>query len=60
MRTKSFGGFKTGDILKAIIPTGKNAGVQVGRVTIRQRPSFKVNSVEMHPKYCQIVQRIAR
>jgi len=58
MRTKSFCEFKTGDIIKAIIPTGKNAGVQVGRVTIRQRPSFKVNRIDVHQKYCQSVQRI--
>lgn len=54
---KSFLGFRSGDIIRAIIPTGKNAGVQTGRVTIRQRPSFKVNGLDVHAKYCQIIQR---
>jgi len=57
-KNKSFLGFRSGDIIKAEIPTGKHAGVQVGRVTIRQRPNFKVNGIDVHQKYCQIVQRI--
>jgi len=57
-KNKSFLCFRSGDMIKATIPIGKHAGVQVGRVTIRQRPSFKVNGIDVHPKYCQIVQRI--
>ena len=49
-------GFQTGDIIKAIKPKGKGAGVLIGRVTIRQTPSFKVNGVDVHPKYCRIIQ----
>jgi 5-methylcytosine-specific restriction endonuclease McrA len=44
-------GFKTGDFVKAIVPTGKSAGVHVGRVAIRKRPSFALNGVDVHPRY---------
>ncbi|MBO0861266.1 MAG: hypothetical protein J2P21_22815 [Chloracidobacterium sp.] len=44
-------GFQTGDIVKADIPHGKFAGRHVGRVTIRQRPSFKLKGFDAHPKY---------
>ena len=37
---KKFMGFQTGDIVKAIIPKGKFAGLHIGRVAIRYRPSF--------------------
>jgi len=55
-RTKGKGpstayGFKTGDFVKAIVPTGKTAGVHVGRVAIRNRPSFGLNGFDVHPKH---------
>ncbi len=51
-------GFQTGDIVKAIIPKGKYAGVHVGRVTIRKRPSFRLNGYDLHPKYLSALYRI--
>jgi len=48
---KSFLGFQTGDIVKAVIPKGKYAGVHIGRVAIRYRPSFRLNGFDVHPKY---------
>jgi 5-methylcytosine-specific restriction endonuclease McrA len=51
-------GFQTGDIVKAIIPTGKYVGRHIGRVTIRMKPSFTINgSIGAHAKYCQLLQR---
>jgi len=50
-------GFETGDIVKADIPRGKYAGRYVGRVTIRQRPSFILNGFDTHPKYLKRIHR---
>jgi hypothetical protein len=56
-RNPSFMGFETGDIVKANIPKGKFAGPHVGRVTIRQRPSFTLNGFDVHPKYLKRIHR---
>ena len=56
-RAKSYAGFQTGDMVKAVIPTGKYAGVQVGRIAIRFRPSFQLNGIDVHPKYLTLIQR---
>lgn len=48
--------YRTGDIVKAVIPVGKYAGTLVGRVTIRQRPSFRVNGIDVHPRYLRLLQ----
>jgi 5-methylcytosine-specific restriction endonuclease McrA len=54
-------GFETGDIVQAIVPTGKNKGTHVGRVTVRNRPGFVVAAptgrIEVHAKYLKAVQR---
>ena len=47
----TFLGFKTGDIVTANIPSGKFKGTHFGRVTIRQRPSFKMNGFDVNPKH---------
>jgi hypothetical protein len=54
-RAKSFAGFQTGDIVKAIIPKGKFAGLHIGRIAIRYRPSFRLNGFDVHPKYLTIL-----
>jgi 5-methylcytosine-specific restriction endonuclease McrA len=56
-RAKKFRGWQTGDIAKAVIPKGKYAGVHVGRVAIRHRPSFRLNGIDVHPKYLELVQK---
>lgn len=56
-RNKLFLGFRTGDMVKADIPSGKYAGVHIGKITIRQRPSFKLNGFGVHPKYLKIIHR---
>jgi 5-methylcytosine-specific restriction endonuclease McrA len=48
-RTKGKGpsrvqGFRSGDIVRAVVPTGKHAGTHVGKVAIRTKGSFNVTS----------------
>lgn len=54
---KTYLGFRTGDLVRAVIPRGKYAGEHVGRIAIRHRPSFKLNGFNVHPKYLKILQR---
>jgi len=56
-RAKKYRGFQTGDLVRATIPQGKFAGVHVGRVAIRHRPSFRLNGFDVHPKHLTIIQR---
>ena len=37
-------GFRTGDIVKAIVPTGKHKGVHIGKVTVRKSGAFDLVS----------------
>lgn len=53
----TFAGFSTGDIVTAKIPAGKHAGVHTGHVTIRRRASFRLNGIDVHPKYVTIVHK---
>ena len=50
-RAKTFQGWETGDIARAVMPKGKYAGIMVGRVMIRHRPSFRIGKVDVHPKH---------
>jgi len=51
-------GFQTGDIVKAIVPSGKKAGTHLGRVAIRIKGSFRVGKVDgISWKYCQLLQQ---
>lgn len=50
-RARSFQGWRTGDIARAAIPTGKHAGVHQGRIAIRFRPSFRLGGIDVHPTY---------
>lgn len=56
-RKKTFQGFQTGDLVKALIPVGKYAGRYVGRIAIRHRPCFRLLGFDVHPKYLSILQR---
>ena len=48
-------GFQTGDIVLATIPEGKYTGVHIGRVAVRNRPSFRLNDFDVHPKYLKVL-----
>ncbi|GHO55461.1 hypothetical protein KSB_39360 [Ktedonobacter robiniae] len=50
-RRKTFLGYRTGDMVKAI--TSK--GTFEGRIAIRHRPSFRLGKVDIHPKYMQCI-----
>ena len=56
-------GFQTGDMVRAVVPKGKFAGIHVGRVAIRARPSFALSTAafekpfDVHPKYMTILHR---
>ena len=52
-RKKKFLGYQTGDMVKAITPKGTFEG----RIAIRHRPSFRLEKVDIHPKYMRCVQR---
>jgi len=56
-RVKRHFGFQTGDLVRAVIPMGKFVGAYVGRITVRVRPSFKLNGFDVHPKYLRMLQR---
>jgi 5-methylcytosine-specific restriction endonuclease McrA len=50
-KAKTFAGYQTGDMVKAIVPSGNFKGTHVGRIAIRFRPSFRLNGFDVHPKY---------
>ncbi|MEI6776862.1 MAG: RNA-guided endonuclease IscB [Chloroflexales bacterium] len=57
-RARTFAGWQTGDLARAVIPTGKYAGTHVGRIAIRFRPSFRLDGrFDVHPKYLTRIQR---
>ena len=45
MREKAVRGFRTGDLVRAVVPTGKKAGVHVGRVAVRATGSFNIQTI---------------
>ena len=57
-RSKKFRGYQTGEMVEAKIPKGKFKGEEVGRIVIRQRPSFMINKHDVHPKYIRRVQKV--
>jgi len=66
-RTKAKGlrvikGFRTGDIVTAVVPSGKKAGKHTGRVAIRSRGYFNVKTLsgtvtDISHKYCIALQQ---
>jgi len=56
-------GFQTGDMVKAVVPTGKNTGTYIGRIAIRASGSFNIKTPNstiqgISYRYCQLVQRL--
>ncbi|MBV8226128.1 MAG: HNH endonuclease [Verrucomicrobia bacterium] len=43
-RAKSVHGFRTGDLVKATVPSGKKAGTYTGRVAVRSSGSFNIQT----------------
>jgi 5-methylcytosine-specific restriction endonuclease McrA len=61
MRQKAVNGFQTGDLVKAIISSGKFKGVHRGRVAVRMRGQFVIQSsagnVETSWRNCRVIMR---
>lgn len=60
-RQKQFFGFQTGDLVRAIVPTGKYAGTHTGRVVIRATGRFTVRTdrglATIRHRYFTLLQR---
>jgi hypothetical protein len=61
-RTKQIHGFQTGDLVKAVVPSGKRPGTYLGRVIVRTRGSFDIRTPAgrvsgINYQYCTILQR---
>ena len=50
-------GFRTGDVVRAVIPDGKFEGVHVGRIAIRFGRNFQLGKASVHPRHLRAVHR---
>ena len=52
-------GFQTGDIVRAVVPTGTKKGTYCGKVAIRARGSFTIQGQvqDIHHRFCSMVHR---
>ena len=61
-RTKRHFGFATGDLVRAVVPSGKKAGTYIGRVAVRASGNFNVQTgfgvvQGISRKHCRLIQR---
>ncbi len=61
-RQKRIRGFQTGDMVRAVVPGGKNAGTHIGRVAVRVTGSFNIQTPAgvvqgINAKYCTPLSR---
>lgn len=62
MRSKTAFGFQTGDMVRAVVPSGKKAGTWTGRVAIRATGSFNIQTPDgivqgVSHRHCRVLQR---
>ena len=62
MRHKQVRGFQTGDLVRATVPSGKKAGVHMGRVAVRATGSFNIQTPQgvvqgIGYRHCCVIQR---
>jgi 5-methylcytosine-specific restriction endonuclease McrA len=61
MRKKSVNGFRTGDIVRAVVPKGKSRGTHTGRIAVRATGSFdlttKIEQYAVSYRNCSLIQR---
>lgn len=59
--SKTYKGFMTGDIVRAVIPKGKYVGHHTGRITIRHRDTFAIKTpaqkFDVNCKYLSVLQK---
>lgn len=51
-------GFQTGDIVKAVIPSGKYIGNHLGRIAVRSTPKFRLGKIGVHKKHITTIHRM--
>lgn len=61
-RQKQHYGFQTGDMVRAVVPMGKRAGVHAGRVLVRASGSFDIQTATgrqagIHQRFCRPIHR---
>jgi len=61
-RSKSAFGFQTGDLVRAVVTTGKRVGTYLGRLAIRASGSFNIQAATglvqgIHHRFCTLLQR---
>jgi 5-methylcytosine-specific restriction endonuclease McrA len=61
-RHKRHFGFQTGDLIRAVVPIGKKAGVHTGRVLVRTTGSFDIQTQQgrltgINHRYCRVIHR---
>ncbi|MGV9374556.1 RNA-guided endonuclease IscB [Nonomuraea sp. NPDC003707] len=61
-RRKQFYGFATGDLVRAVVPTGNKAGTHTGRVAVRATGSFNIATTHgtvqgIHHRHVRLLQR---
>ena len=62
MRGKSVHGFRTGDLVRAVVPSGKRKGIYTGRATVRANGYFGIATTAgrldgVAHRHCRVVQR---
>jgi hypothetical protein len=55
-------GFRTGDLVKAVVPKGKKQGTHVGRVAVRSSGSFNIMTAQdtiqgISYRHCRVLHR---
>ncbi len=61
-RTKTVHGYATGDLVRAVVPTGAKAGIHTGRVAVRTSGSFNIRTRHglvqgIHHRHVRLLQR---
>jgi 5-methylcytosine-specific restriction endonuclease McrA len=59
-RSKTVHGFRTGDLVRAVVPSGKKVGIHTGRVAVRATGSFNIQTANatiqgIHWSHCRRV-----
>jgi len=62
-KAKKVKGFQTGDIVKAVVPTGKKVGTHMGRVAVRSSGSFNIKTKDktiqgIGYQHCQLLHKM--
>jgi 5-methylcytosine-specific restriction endonuclease McrA len=61
LKQKSFFGFQTGDMVKAVVPKGKYVGTHTGRIAVRKKGNFKIKTstqtFDVNHQYCQHIHK---